>query len=39
VTDRIPVVLKVFDASVANARIDLSKTFVTGFVQRALAEN
>ena len=33
-------VLKVFDASVANAaKIDLSKTFVTGFVQKALAEN
>jgi hypothetical protein len=39
VADRVPVVLKVFDAPVANARIDLSKTFVTGFVQRALAEN
>jgi NitT/TauT family transport system substrate-binding protein len=32
-------VLKVFDDSVANAKIDLSKTFVTGFVQKALAEN
>ena len=32
-------VLKVFDASVANTRIDLSKTFVTGFVQKALADN
>ena len=32
-------VLKVFDASVANAKIDLSKTFVTGFVQKAVAEN
>ena len=32
-------VLKVFDASVANAKIDLSKTFAAGFVQRALAEH
>jgi len=32
-------VLKLFDASVANAKIDLSQTFVTGFVQKALAEN
>jgi NitT/TauT family transport system substrate-binding protein len=32
-------VLKAFDASVANAKVDLSKTFVTGFVQKALAGN
>jgi hypothetical protein len=32
-------VLKVFDPSVANAKIDLSRTFETAFVQRALAAN
>jgi NitT/TauT family transport system substrate-binding protein len=37
--DTVYQVLKAFDASVANANIDLSKTFVTGFVQKALAEN
>ena len=32
-------VLKLFDASVAGATVDLSKTYTTAFVEKALAAN
>jgi NitT/TauT family transport system substrate-binding protein len=32
-------VLKLFDPSVAGARVDLSKTYTTTFVEKALAAN